>query len=68
LAESYVLNGVPKERRGCWDCGEKVSIEDGKAVTCGCDAREWASVPESLESGHVGQPESIWLMMQEEGG
>jgi hypothetical protein len=49
----------------CWDCGEKFAVGDGTVVTCGCDGREWASVPESPESGHVGQPESVWLMMQE---
>jgi hypothetical protein len=50
----------------CWDCGEKFAIQDGlrNIVECGC-GRLWGSVPESKESGHVGEPESIWLMMKE---
>lgn len=52
----------------CWDCGDKFAVEDSKVVTCGCDYREWASIPESPESGHIGTPESIWLMMREHGG
>jgi hypothetical protein len=52
----------------CWDCGEKFAIGDGEVVTCGCDGREWASVPESAESGHIGTPKSIWLMMREADG
>jgi hypothetical protein len=52
----------------CWDCGKKFAVEDGTVVQCGCESREWASVPESRQSGHVGEPESIWLMMREDGG
>lgn len=52
----------------CWDCGEKFAVEDAKVVRCGCESREWASVPESPESGHLGEPESIWLMMRDNGG
>ena len=51
----------------CQDCGDKFAITDSTVVTCGCDGREWASVPESAESGHIGKPESIWLMMREDG-
>lgn len=52
----------------CWDCGKKFAVEDATVIRCGCESREWASVRESLESGHVGEPESIWLMMREDGG
>src|SRR5438046_7835216 len=52
----------------CWDCGKKFAVEDATVVQCGCESREWASVPESQESGHVGEPESIWLMMREDRG
>jgi hypothetical protein len=52
----------------CWDCGMKFAVEDATVVRCGCESREWASVPESRESGHIGEPESIWLMMRENGG
>lgn len=52
----------------CWDCGEKFAVEDATVVQCGCESREWASVPESQESGYVGEPESIWLTMREDGG
>ncbi len=52
----------------CWDCGSKFSVPDGQVVSCGCEGREWASVPESEESGHVGEPTSIWLMAREYGG
>lgn len=51
----------------CQDCGHKFAIPDSMVVTCDCDNREWASVPESATSGHVGKPESIWLMMREDG-
>lgn len=52
----------------CQDCGGKFAVPDARVVTCGCDGREWASVPESEASGHVGEPSSIWLMMREYGG
>jgi hypothetical protein len=52
----------------CQDCGSKFAVPDGRVVRCGCDEREWASVPESEASAHVGEPESIWLMMREFGG
>lgn len=49
----------------CWDCGGKFSVPDKKIVLCDCD-RKWAAVPESRESGHEGEPESVWLMMRED--
>jgi len=49
----------------CWDCGEKFAVPDKKIVMCGCD-RLWASVPESRESGHLGIPKNVWLMMRED--
>lgn len=49
----------------CWDCGGKFAVPDGKMVICDCD-RKWAAVPESPESGHEGEPESVWLMMRED--
>lgn len=52
----------------CQDCGERFAVPDGRVVTYGCEGREWASVPESAASGHVGEPTSIWLMMREDGG
>lgn len=52
----------------CWDCGTRFPVPDGEVVTCGCEEREWASVRESVESGHVGEPTSIWLMARESGG
>jgi hypothetical protein len=52
----------------CQDCGEKFAVPDNHQVRCGCPDREWASVPESPASGHVGTPESIWLMMRVDGG
>ena len=50
----------------CWDCGTKFSVPDGQVHTCGCEL-DWASVPESPESGHTGKPESIWLMVRQSG-
>lgn len=52
----------------CWDCGTRFAVPDGEVVACGCDEREWASVPESPESGHIGVPTSIWLMARQSGG
>lgn len=49
----------------CWDCGLKFSVPDKKIVVCGC-GRKWSAVPESPESGHIGEPESVWLMMRED--
>ena len=46
----------------CWDCGCKFPVPDGQVVECGCEGREWASVRESPQSGHIGIPTSIWLM------
>jgi len=49
----------------CWDCGEKFAVPDNDVVQCACGLY-WASVPESKDSGHVGEPESVWLMMRED--
>ena len=49
----------------CWDCGEKFAIPDHKVVTCEC-GRHWGSILESNESGHIGEPTSIWLLMRED--
>lgn len=48
----------------CQDCGSEFSIPDGHTVKCGCDDREWGAIPESASSGHVGLPESTWLMLK----
>jgi hypothetical protein len=52
----------------CWDCGMRFAVPDKKVVQCCCAEREWGSIPESAESGHEGEPESIWLMMRIKGG
>lgn len=52
----------------CWDCGTRFAVPDGEVIACGCEGREWASVPESAQSGHVGEPTSIWLMARQFGG
>jgi hypothetical protein len=52
----------------CQDCGDKFAVPEGQVIHCSCENREWASVPESYRSGHVGMPSSIWLMMREPGG
>ncbi len=51
----------------CWDCGVRFIVPNEHVVKCDCEEREWASVPESPESGHVGEPQSIWLMVREGG-
>ena len=30
---------------------------------CDCDDREWGAIPESELSGHLGKPESTWLVV-----
>jgi hypothetical protein len=49
----------------CWDCGAKFAVPDEHIIACAC-GRYWASVPESVESGHVGEPESVWLLMRDD--
>jgi hypothetical protein len=48
----------------CRDCGSEFPIPDGRTVNCGCYDREWGAIPESQASGHVGVPESTWLMLK----
>lgn len=47
----------------CSDCGNYLSVADGQIVKCDCDDREWGSIPESKISGHMGTPNSTWLML-----
>lgn len=49
----------------CWDCGERFAVPNEHVITCSC-GYQWASVMESLESGHTGVPTSIWLLMRED--
>jgi len=51
----------------CQDCGSELPIPDGHTVNCGCDDRQWGAIPESEASGHLGPPESTWLMLSLDG-
>ena len=51
----------------CGDCGTHLSIPDGRLSRCSCEDREWGAIPESKQSGHSGEPESTWLMLQHAG-
>lgn len=51
----------------CSDCGSFIWVPDGRIAKCQCDDREWGSIPESQASGHVGNPQSTWLMLKYEG-
>jgi len=51
----------------CSDCGSYLSLSDGRVVRCGCDDREWGSIPESTLSQHEGNPHSTWLMLKYDG-
>lgn len=48
----------------CLDCGAELPIKDGHIVNCDCEDREWGAIPESKKSGHIGKPESTWLMLK----
>ena len=45
----------------------QVNITDGRIARCGCEDREWGSIPESRVSGHTGIPNSTWLMLKHDG-
>jgi len=47
----------------CADCGSYLSVPDGRIRQCDCDGREWGAIPESEVSGHLGKPESTWLIV-----
>jgi hypothetical protein len=47
----------------CQDCGEKFVVPDGGTVECCCDT-PWRVQPKRPESGHIGESESISLMVR----
>lgn len=51
----------------CSDCGSHLCVADGRTARCGCEDREWGSIPESRASGNTGTPESTWLMLKHGG-
>ena len=40
-----------------------LSVPDGRIGRCHRDDREWGAIPESELSGHLGKPESTWLVV-----